>query len=258
MLRKRGFTLIELLVVIAIIGILATLVVTQLSQLRVRARNTQVKNYLTELDKAAGLFAQENNSADKVVAATDLVSTTAGVSPAGIGITAGALNAAGGHCVAPNGAASTPAAVCASNKYTGTTAAADTKFQAIFKGSLTAGGVGTANSYGTRVATALPGGYALYYMTASLAVPTLAGDLVGGAGATLAGGATGAEYAIVGDLGTTGGPADSTARFYVVTNGNSKPVTWTGATGPNNVAPNASGPTAITAYAPSFIASDNF
>ncbi len=51
-MKKRGFTLIELLVVIAIIGILATLVITQLAGAQVRARNSSAKSDITEAGKS--------------------------------------------------------------------------------------------------------------------------------------------------------------------------------------------------------------
>jgi prepilin-type N-terminal cleavage/methylation domain-containing protein len=61
MRNRRGFTLIELLVVIAIIGILATLVITQLAGAQVRARNSNAKSDITQIGKAIGIE-QTNNT----------------------------------------------------------------------------------------------------------------------------------------------------------------------------------------------------
>ena len=67
MTRQRGFTLIELLVVIAIIGILATLVVTQLTVARVKARNSSAQNDISEGGKSIEVFRNDDASANKVV-----------------------------------------------------------------------------------------------------------------------------------------------------------------------------------------------
>ena len=53
---KSGFTLIELLVVISIIGILATLVITNLNEARIRARDVSKKQNLTQLKTALQLY----------------------------------------------------------------------------------------------------------------------------------------------------------------------------------------------------------
>jgi len=56
MRRNRAFTLIELLVVIAIIGILATLVVTQVASARTRARDAQAKTAISSAGKAIATY----------------------------------------------------------------------------------------------------------------------------------------------------------------------------------------------------------
>lgn len=53
---KKGFTLIELLVVISILGILATLIVTNLNEARARARDSAKKQRLTQLKSALQLY----------------------------------------------------------------------------------------------------------------------------------------------------------------------------------------------------------
>ena len=52
----KGFTLIELLVVISIIGILATLVITNLNEARARARDASLKQNLVQLKTALRLY----------------------------------------------------------------------------------------------------------------------------------------------------------------------------------------------------------
>jgi prepilin-type N-terminal cleavage/methylation domain-containing protein len=70
MRRQHGFTLIELLVVIAIIGILATLVVTQLGTARNKAANTQAQNDVVQTSKGIELFkADDTNGSNYVIKA---------------------------------------------------------------------------------------------------------------------------------------------------------------------------------------------
>lgn len=60
--RQAGFTLIELLVAIAIIGVLSSLLISNLQDARVRARDTQRKSDLKQAQKALEMYKQDNNS----------------------------------------------------------------------------------------------------------------------------------------------------------------------------------------------------
>ena len=60
---KKGFTLIELLVVIAIIGILAALIVVNLSKARVKARDAKRMSDVRELSTAVAMYVDDNGTA---------------------------------------------------------------------------------------------------------------------------------------------------------------------------------------------------
>lgn len=61
-LFKQGFTLIELLVVISIIGVLATIVATNLNSARARARDLKRKQELREMQSALQLYYNNNQA----------------------------------------------------------------------------------------------------------------------------------------------------------------------------------------------------
>lgn len=60
--NQKAFTLIELLVVIAIIGILAALIIANLSTARARARDTQRKAHLQQIATALQMYFDVNNN----------------------------------------------------------------------------------------------------------------------------------------------------------------------------------------------------
>lgn len=59
---RRGFTLIELLVVIAIIGVLTSVVLASLSEVRERARNASYLSQVREYQKALEVYYHNNGS----------------------------------------------------------------------------------------------------------------------------------------------------------------------------------------------------
>ena len=65
--RQQGFTLIELLVVIAIIGILATLVITQLGGATTKARNANAQSDVVEAGKAIQVFSNDDAAGGSVI-----------------------------------------------------------------------------------------------------------------------------------------------------------------------------------------------
>ena len=60
-LAKKGFTLIELLVVVLIIGILASVALPQYQKAVMKARATEIKTFLADVEKAVNLYVLEHD-----------------------------------------------------------------------------------------------------------------------------------------------------------------------------------------------------
>ena len=205
--RRRGFTLIELLVVIAIIGILATLVVTQLGSARIKARNSSAKSDNTEGGKAIEVYKNDDAAAGNVIiGGANSLSTSSDTTLAYA--TGGALSAT--MCTGVTSATSTTACAMSSLNSAGTGAGA---FTNIFTGAELAGvnvvAAPVVNTYGVKF-TKTPGtGIVYYYVSddSAFTTPVNSQSALG-------------NYYFVVDLGAANiGAGLDTSRYYYVHNG---------------------------------------
>ncbi len=85
--RQKGFTLIELLVVIAIIGILASIVVSNVNNARGKGQNATIKANLANMRAEASNYYDTNGQSYASVCTTDSVLLNASSSAAAVGTT---------------------------------------------------------------------------------------------------------------------------------------------------------------------------
>jgi type II secretion system protein G len=85
--KSKGFTLIELLVVVAIIGVLATIVLSSLSNARAQARDARRISEMKNLETALEMYYLDNNRYPAMTATTiggsnpDIVSLESAMAP---------------------------------------------------------------------------------------------------------------------------------------------------------------------------------
>lgn len=79
-MKSKGFTLIELLVVVAIIGVLATVVLSNLGEARGRADDAKKRTYIKQLATASEIYYLDNdqypNTVGWLIASGSFLSTT--------------------------------------------------------------------------------------------------------------------------------------------------------------------------------------
>lgn len=210
--KNHAFTLIELLVVIAIIGILSTVVISQIDGARTRARNSTAKGDVVTAGKAIEIYKNDPLNNGRVIAAIEDVTAT---NPGGIHTPMGDTTAlvllndcqrqtlVGGVLVLGDNTCNISNVDSAS--------ADQGSFKLIFTGKKTIVTGGNGNTYPANIDKSPGTGYMYYYMTedSSTATPT---------GSQAASAVDKEDYYFIADLGTAGAAINGD-RFYYIRKG---------------------------------------
>ncbi len=193
--RAPAFTIMEVMIVSLIIGMFASLSVAQLSQVRIRARNTKAKFDLATMSQAVERFKSAERLSDQVISASQV--TNVGAHPNA----AAPLNNTY-SCLDIRGLLAT----CNTNAV-GMSQVQDTAMRQIFTGQEVTSDT-TQNTYSAPAPSSSGSGYLYYYITRDVAVPAAADKRSGFS-----------DYIVVADLGEVGGALDAVSRFYVIRSG---------------------------------------